>query len=413
MQKNRVVITGIGVVASNGIGKDEFWEANIKGKSGVSLITHFDTNDLECKIAGSIYGFDPATFLDPLIIRHTDRFVHLGLAAAKLASQDAKIDLKMEDARRMGTVIGSGLGGILFHEKQIEIAYQKGLGRLHPLAVPKITPNAVSGHVSIEFGLRGPSLAISTACASGTNAIGEAFRKIQNNEMDIAFSGGVEAPLTAVTFAGYCALKVLSKRNDSPQEASRPFDRDRDGFVMSEGAGILILESLTHALKRNAHIYAEVVGYATLSGAHNMVTPLEDGTDGAEVMRLAIEDAGLKLKDIDYINAHGTSTQLNDKAETKGIKVLFGEHAYKIPISSTKSMVGHSIGASGGIGAAICCLTIENGIVPPTINYNNKDSFCDLDYVPNQSRRVNVEAVLSNAFGFGSTNACLVFRKLK
>ena len=413
MQKNRVVITGIGVVASNGIGKDEFWEANIKGKSGVSLITHFDTNDLECKIAGSIYGFDPSTFLDPLTIRHSDRFVHLGLAAAKLASQDAKIDLKMEDSRRMGTIIGSGLGGILFHEKQIEIAYQKGLGRLHPLAVPKITPNAVSGHISIEFGLRGPSLAISTACASGTNAIGEAFRKIQNNEMDLAFSGGVEAPLTAVTFAGYCALKVLSKRNDSPQEASRPFDRDRDGFVMSEGAGILILESLTHALKRNAHIYAEVVGYATLSGAHNMVTPLEDGNDGAEVMRLAIEDAGLKLKDIDYINAHGTSTQLNDKAETKGIKELFGEYAYKIPISSTKSMVGHSIGASGGIGAAICCLTIENGIVPPTINYSNKDSFCDLDYVPNQSRRVNVEAVLSNAFGFGSTNACLVFSKLK
>jgi len=406
--KRRVVITGVGVVAPNGIGKDEFWEANIRGKSGISRINHFDTSNLQCKIAGSIYNFDPTKFLDPLTVRKTDRFVHLGLVAAKLALQDSELDLKKEDPKRIGTIVGSGLGGIIFHEKQIELAYQKGLDRLNPLAVPKITPNAVPGHISIEFGLKGPNMAISTACASGTNAIGEVFRKIQNNEMDIAFAGGAEAPLTPVTFGAYCALRVLSERNDSPEEASRPFDRERDGFVMSEGAAILILELLDHALKRNAHIYAEIVGYATQSGAHHMVIPLEDATDVAEVMRLTIEDAGLKTKDIDYINAHGTSTQLNDKAETKAIKIVFGDYAYKVPISSTKSMVGHSIGAAGAIEAVVCCLVIENNVIPPTINYKNRDPDCDLDYVPNQARKAKVRTVLSNSFGFGSCNACIV-----
>lgn len=411
--KRRVVITGLGIVAPNGIGKDEFWQANVKGTSGISRINHFDTSNLECKIAGSIYNFDPMKFLDPLTVRKTDRFVHLGLTAAKLALQDSKLDLEKEDPTRIGTIIGSGLGGVIFHEKQIELAYQKGFDRLNPLAVPKITPNAVPGHISIEFGLKGPNMAISTACASGTNAIGESFRKIQNNEMDIAFAGGAEAPLTPVTFSAYCALRILSKRNESPEEASRPFDRDRDGFVMSEGAAVLILELLEHAIKRNAHIYAEIVGYATQSGAHHMVMPLEDGTDVAEAMRLAINNAGLKPSDIDYINAHGTSTQLNDKAETKAIKLVFGEYAYRVPISSTKSMVGHSIGASGAIEAAVCCLTIENSIIPPTINYKNKDLECDLDYVPNRAREVKVKTVLSNSFGFGSCNACIVLKRYK
>jgi 3-oxoacyl-[acyl-carrier-protein] synthase II len=410
--KRRVVITGLGIISPSGIGKNEFWEANIKGKSGISRINHFNTSNLECKIAGSIYNFEPTKFLDPLTVRKTDRFVHFGLTAAKLALIDSKLDLKKEDPKRIGTIIGSGLGGIIFHERQIELAYQKGFDRLNPLAVPKISPNAVPGHISIEFGFKGPNMAISTACASGTNAIGEAYRKIQNNEMDVAFAGGAEAPLTPVTFGAYCALRILSKRNDSPEEASRPFDRDRDGFVMSEGAAVLILELLEHALKRNAHIYAEIVGYATQSGAHHMVVPLGNGTDVAEVMRLAIDNAGLKPDDIDYINAHGTSTPLNDKAETRAVKIIFGDYAYKVPISSTKSMIGHSIGASGAIEAAVCCLTIENSIIPPTINYKNRDPDCDLDYVPNKARKAKIDIVLSNSFGFGSCNACIVLRKI-
>ena len=412
-RKKRVVVTGLGVVAPNGTGKDDFWQANLSGKSGISKIKDFDTSKAQCKIAGSITGFNPAGYIDPLLVRKTDRFVHLGLAAAKMALTDSRLNLEKENSKKIGTIIGSGLGGALFHEEQIEVACRRGLGKLNPLCVPKITPNAVSGNISIEFGLKGPNLAISTACASGTNAIGETFRKIQSGDIDIAFTGGAEAPLTQFNFGAYCALRVLSKRNDSPEEASRPFDKDRDGFVISEGAAIVILESLDHALARNAHIYAEIAGYATNSGAYHMAVPLEDGSDAADVMQFAIDDAGLGLNEVDYINAHGTSTQPNDKVETKAIKTVFGEHAYKVPVSSTKSMIGHSIGAAGAIEAVVCCLVIENGVIPPTVNYKTKDPECDLDYVPNSARKAKITAVLSNSFGFGSTNACLVMKKYR
>jgi 3-oxoacyl-[acyl-carrier-protein] synthase II len=411
MSKRRVVVTGLGIVAPNGVGKEAFWQANVNGISGVSVLRHFDTSALNSKIAASIHDFDPAQFMAPSVVRRTDRFVHLGIAASRLALLDSGLNLGSEDPKRIGCIIGSGLGGVLFHENQIERACEKGLDRLSPQCVPRISPNAVSGHIAIEFSLRGPNMTISAACASGTIALGEAFRKIEAGGMDLAFAGGAEAPLTRFTFGAYCSLRVLSKRNESPQEASRPFDGDRDGMVLGEGAGILILEELSHALNRGAPIYAEVIGYGNNSGAYHMVMPTEDGRDVAEVMLAAVQDAGLDLKDIHYINAHGTATEAGDKAETRAIKALFGEYAYAIPISSTKSMVGHTIGAAGAIEAGVCCLAIRSGIIPPTINYREKDPECDLDYVPNHARAARVENVLSNSFGFGSCNACLALKR--
>jgi 3-oxoacyl-[acyl-carrier-protein] synthase II len=411
MVKRRVVITGLGIVAPNGIGKEAFWQANVNGISGVSVLRHFDTSALTSKIAASIYDFDPARFMAPSVVRRTDRFVHLGMAACRLALLDSGLNLGSEDPKRIGCIIGSGLGGVLFHEDQIERACEKGLNRLSPQCVPRITPNAVSGHIAIEFSLRGPNMTISAACASGTIALGEAFRKIEAGGIDLAFAGGAEAPLTRFTFGAYCALRVLSTRNDSPQEASRPFDADRDGMVLGEGAGILVLEELSHALNRGAPIYAEVIGYANNSGAYHMVMPLEDGRDVAEVMLAAVRDAGLDLKDIHYINAHGTATEAGDKAETRAVKALFGDYAHAIPMSSTKSMIGHTIGAAGAIEAGVCCLAIRSGIIPPTINYREKDPECDLDYVPNHARAARVENVLSNSFGFGSCNACLALKR--
>lgn len=409
--KKRVVITGLGVMVSNGIGKEEFWQANVQGKSGIDKVTSFDVSHLESRIASQIKNFDPLKYIPKEVVKRTDRFVHLGLVSTMMAIEDSKLDLEKEDRNRIGVIIGSGLGGILFHEEQMLAGYEKGTHRINPLGVPRISPNAVSSHIAIQFGLSGPNIVISTACASGTHAIGEATRKIQNSEIDICVTGGVEAPLTQFTFAAYSALRVLSKRNDSPQEASRPFDKERDGFILGEGAGILVLEELEHALKRSAHIYAEMIGYAANSGAYHMVIPQPEGRDAARVMREALRDANLTPRDIDYINAHGTSTQANDKAETFAVKEVFGDYAYKIPISSTKSMIGHSIGAAGAIEALVCALVIENNLMPPTINYENKDPECDLDYVPNQARSAKVNTVLSNSFGFGSCNACIAMRR--
>jgi 3-oxoacyl-[acyl-carrier-protein] synthase II len=405
------VITGLGVVVANGIGKDTFWQANIEGKSGVDKITAFDVSNLESKIAAQVKNFDPSQFIPKEVAKRVDRFVHLGLASAKMAIEDSKLNLEKEDKSQIGVIIGSGLGGVLFHEEQILAGYEKGVHRLNPLCVPRISPNAVSSHIAIQYGLLGPNIVISTACASGTHALGEAFRKIQHNEIDLCLAGGAEAPLTQFNFGAYCALKVLSRRNDSPQEASRPFDKERDGFVMGEGAAILILEELSHALQRNAHIYAEIIGYASNSGAYHIVMPQPDGKDAAQAISQALKDAELKPQGIDYINAHGTSTQANDKAETQAIKKVFADYAYKIPISSTKSMIGHSIGAAGAIEALVCALVIENNLIPPTINYQHKDPDCDLDYVPNKTRKAKVEVTLSNSFGFGSTNACIIMRR--
>jgi 3-oxoacyl-[acyl-carrier-protein] synthase II len=407
----RVVITGLGVVAPNGVGKTEFWQANIDGRSGVDKLLSLDVSQLDSKIAGQVKNFDALQFIPNDVFRKTDRFVHLGLASAGMALKDSGLNLESEDRDRIGVIVGSGLGGLLFHEEQIAATYEKGIHRIHPLSVPRISPNAVASHIAIQYGFKGANMVISTACASGAHAIGEAFRKVQHGELDICVSGGAEATLTPHNFAAYSNLKVLSRRNDSPQEASRPFDKGRDGFVLAEGAAILILEEFNHARQRNAHIYAEIAGYAANSGACHMVMPEPEGEDAARVMASAIKDAGLKPQDIHYINAHGTSTLANDKAETRAIKKVFGRDAYHVPVSSTKSMIGHSLGAAGAIEALVCALVLERGLIPPTINYSDKDPDCDLDYVPNQAREAKVRNVMTNSFGFGSCNVSLVLTK--
>jgi 3-oxoacyl-[acyl-carrier-protein] synthase II len=413
MQKRRVVVTGLGVVACNGIGKDNFWKANVEGRSGLGPVTNFDASKLDVRIAGQVKDFNPLDYIPAVLFQKTDRYVHLTLASAKMAIDDSRIDLSKEDLTRIGVLIGSGLGGIIFHEELMISAMAKGLDRIPPFSVPRMTPNSVTSHFAIQFGLLGPNMVISTACASGSHAIGEAARKIAYGDMDICVSGGAEAPLTPFTYGAYTALRALSKRNDDPKGASRPFDKGRDGFILAEGSGIVILEELEHAKARGAHIYAEVRGYAANTGAHHMVMPMPDGSDATRVMQSALKDAQLNPADINYINAHGTSTQANDRAETNAIKKVFGEHAYKVPVSSTKSMIGHSIGAAGAIEAVVCSLTLENQFIPPTINYKEKDPDCDLDYVPNEGRNAKIEHVLSNSFGFGSSNACLIFSKLK
>ena len=409
MKKRRVVITGLGVVACNGIGRDGFWKANMQGRSGIGKIARFDAEAFETRIAGEVKDFDPCQFMPLEVAKKVDRFVHFGLACSEMAIQDSRLDLEKEDKHRIGVIIGSGLGGMMFHEEQMVAIFEKGANRINPSSVPRISPNAVSSHIAIRHGLGGPNMVISTACASASHAIGEAFRKIQWGDMDICVTGGVEAPLTRLNFGAYCALRVVSKKNDVPQEASRPFDLQRDGFVLSEGGGGIILEELNHALERNAPIYAEVTGYASNSGARHMVMPDLSGEDAARVMADALKDADIDRTDVDYINAHATSTVANDRAETKAIKNVFGERAYKIPISSTKSMIGHSLGAAGGIEAVVCALAIKNKFIPPTINYKYKDPECDLDYVPIEGRRVQLNTVLSNSFGFGNCNACIVF----
>jgi len=409
MKKRRVVITGLGVVACNGIGCDNFWQANVQGRSGINTITRFDTGCFDTKIAGEIRDFDPSRYMPEEVVKKVDRFVHFGLACSEMALQDSRLDLGGQDKHRIGVVIGSGLGGMMFHEEQMVAIIEKASPRINPSSVPRISPNAVSSHIAIRYGFLGPNMVISTACASASHAIGEAFRKIQWGDMDICVTGGVEAPLTRLNFGAYCALRVVSKKNDVPEQASRPFDLQRDGFVLSEGGGGLVLEELDHALKRNAPIYAEVAGYASNSGARHMVMPDLSGEDASRVMADALKDAQRGLAEVDYINAHATSTVANDRAETKAIKNVFGQQAYKIPVSSTKSMIGHSLGAAGGIEAVVCALAIKNKFIPPTINYKHKDPDCDLDYVPLEGRRAQLNTVLSNSFGFGNCNVCIVF----
>lgn len=411
MLKRRVVITGVGVIAANGVGRDEFWAANVEGKSGIKPITYFDTDGYESRIYAPAKNFSHLDYIPKEEARKVDRFVHLGMASAKLAIDDSGLDLNKEDRERISIIIGSGLGGAMFHEEQMIVVYEKGVGRINPRSVPRISPNAVGSHIAIQYGIKGTNFVISNACASGSYAIGEAYKHIQNNNVDICLSGGTEAPLTKFNFAAYDSLRALSRRNDSPTEASRPFDKERDGFVLGEGSAILVLEELEHARKRGAYIYAEIAGYGANSGAYHIVMPEPDGGDAAKAMQLALCDAKINSDQVDYINAHGTSTTLNDKAETLAIKKVFGNTSYKIPISSTKSMIGHSLGASGAIEAVVCALAIKNNIIPPTINYKYQDPECDLDYVPNCARGIKVDVVLSNSFGFGNCNACLIFKK--
>ncbi len=407
MNKRRVVVTGLGVVAANGVGVDRFWRANKAGVSGIGLIDAFDTQDFAPKIGGQVRDFRPADYMPEELAGRVDRFVHFGLACAEMALTGSRLNLASEDPERIGVIIGSGLGGLLFHEEQMVAAFNRGSNRMNPVSVARTSPNAVAAHIGIRYGLKGPSLVISTACASGANAIGEALRKIQYGDADVCLTGGVEAPLTQFNFGAYCAMRILSKRNEDPAGASRPFDLGRDGFVMSEGGAILVLEERGRALRRGATILAELTGYACNSGAHHMVMPDASGSDAARVMTAALRDSGASR--IDLVNAHATSTKANDAAETRAIRSVFGADAPGIPVSATKSMIGHTLGAAGAIEAVACVMAIADQFAPPTINLTQPDPECDLDYVAREGRGMRIRSVISNSFGFGSCNAALVF----
>lgn len=407
----RVVITGVGTITPLGNKKEEYWQALIEGRSGIGKINLFDTNDFPCQIAGEVKKFEPKMFFSAKEAKRMSTFIQYALAAAMMAKDDAKLDLSQIDLYRSGVSVGSGIGGIGVIEEQHSVLQSKGPRRVSPYFIVSEIINMSSGQISIHLGLKGPSVSSVTACATSNNAIGDAFRIIQRGDADVMLAGGTEAAITPLSVAGFCVIKALSTRNDEPEKASRPFDRERDGFVMGEGAGVMVLESLSHALKRNAKIYAEIVGYGLSSDAYHMTASSPDGEGAAKAMYLALKDAGTQPEEVDYINAHGTSTPLGDLSETLAIKRIFGDHAYKIPISSTKSMTGHLLGAAGAIELAACVLAIEKQIIAPTINQEFPDPQCDLDYVPNKSRYAEVNVALSNAFGFGGHNTTLIIRK--
>jgi len=411
--KKRVVITGIGAITPIGIGKDAFWQSLIAGKSGIKKITRFDASQYTTQIAGEVTDFDPAQYIAKKEAKRMDRFTQFAVSATKMAFEDSKIDLEKEDRERIGTMIGTGIGGMDTLHDQFKNLFDKGPGRVSPFFVPMMIGNMAAGQTSIAFGLQGPCSSVTTACATGTNAIGDAFKVIQRGDADVIVAGGTEAAISPVAIAGFCSMKALSTRNDEPEKASRPFDKGRDGFVMGEGAGIVILESLEHATAREAHIYAEVIGYGSNADAYHMTAPAPEGAKAAKCMAMALKDAGIKPEDVDYINAHGTSTPLGDKLETMAIKTLFGAHASTIAVSSTKSMTGHLLGASGGIEGIITALTLENDVIPPTINLENPDEELDLDYVPNVARKQVVNVALSNSFGFGGHNATILLKKFQ
>jgi 3-oxoacyl-[acyl-carrier-protein] synthase II len=389
------------------------WSRILKGESGISAITRFDTTRFDTKIAGEIKDFKPEDFMSVKEIKRIDLFIQYILGAARIAVEDAKLDMASEDATRVGVVAGTGLGGLPTLEKYHTILLERGPGRISPFFIPMLIANEAPGHIAIEHGIKGPNLCIVTACATGAHCIGDAFRIIQYGDADVMVAGGTEANLTPLTVGGFNAMKALSRRNDEPARASRPFERDRDGFVVAEGAGIVILEELEHAKKRGAKIYAELVGYGYNGDAYHITAPCPDGDGFIRCIKMALNDGGLSPEDIDYINAHGTSTDLNDHIETIAIKEVFKERAYKIPVSSTKSMTGHLLGAAGAVEAVFSVLSIRDQICPPTINYENPDPECDLDYVPNIARNHRIGAVLSNSFGFGGTNCTLVFRRFE
>ncbi|WZL74811.1 beta-ketoacyl-ACP synthase II [Clostridiaceae bacterium 35-E11] len=407
----RVVVTGVGAITPIGTGKEKFWEALKAGKSGIGKITKFDATNYPTKIAGEVKDFDPMDYIDKKEARRMDRFTQYGVATTKLAIEDAHLDVEKIDANRFGVVLGSGIGGIETLEKEYEKLMEKGPNRVSPFFIPMMISNIGAGQISMTFGAKGPNTTVVTACASATNAIGDAFKIIQRGDADVMITGGAEASITPLSVAGFCSMKALSTRNDAPEKASRPFDKDRDGFVMGEGSGILILEELEHAINRGAHIYAEIVGYGMSADAYHITAPAPEGEGAARAMKNAIQDANISPENIDYINAHGTSTPFNDKFETMAIKSVFGEHAYKLAVSSTKSMTGHLLGAAGGIEAIACSLAIAEDFIPPTINYTTPDEECDLDYVPNEGRSTKVCYALSNSLGFGGHNASIIFKK--
>ncbi|WP_025948679.1 beta-ketoacyl-ACP synthase II [Geobacillus thermocatenulatus] len=410
MEKRRVVVTGIGAVTPLGNDAETTWKNVIAGQSGIDIVTRVNPDDFPAKVAAEVKDFDPSLFIDRREARKMDRFTQFAVAAALMAVKDANLDIHESNAERVGVWIGSGIGGMETFEQQFEIFQQRGYRRVSPFFVPMMIPDMAAGQVSIILGAKGINSCTVTACATGANSIGDAFKVIQRGDADVMITGGTEAPITKMSFAGFCANTALST-NPDPKTASRPFDKNRDGFVMGEGAGIVVLEELEHALRRGAKIYAEIVGYGATADAYHITAPAPGGEGGVRAMRQALQDAGLKPEDIDYINAHGTSTEYNDKYETAAIKEVFGDHAYKLAVSSTKSMTGHLLGATGAVEAIFSVLAIRDGIIPPTINYETPDPECDLDYVPNEARRQDVRAVLSNSFGFGGHNATLIFQK--
>lgn len=409
----RVVVTGIGLVTPLATGTRETWDALVNGKSGIGPITHFDASAHASQIAAEVKDFNSEDYFEPKQAKNLDMFVQYAMAAADMAAQDSGIEFTDDIAERVGVITGCGMGGLPTIEQYHQVLLERGPRRITPFLIPRIIPNMASGHISMRFNAKGPNLALTTACAAGTHAVGEAFRSVAYGDSDIVITGGAEAVVCPLAVGGFSAMKALSTRNDDPAAASRPFDKDRDGFVIAEGSGMLILEELEHAKARGAKIYAEMAGYGQTSDAYHIAAPPENGEGGARCMKKALYDAGMNPEDIDYINAHGTSTPLNDRCETAAVKSVFGDHAYNLCLSSTKSMTGHMLGGAGGIEAAFSALTLQNGIIPPTINLENQDPNCDLDYVPNTARELAIRTVMSNSFGFGGTNAVIIMKRFE
>lgn len=405
------MITGLGPVSPIGTGKEDFWRTLIAGESGIGKITAFDTREFASQIAGEVTDFEITDFMDAKQAKRMDRFTHFAIAGTRLALQDSELKIDESNAERIGVIIGSGIGGLSTLEAQHKNLVEKGPQRVSPFLIPMMICNIASGQVSIAFGAKGPNSCTVTACASGSHAIGDAFELVKRGAIDACITGGAEACITPLSLAGFCSMRALSTRNDEPTKASRPFDAKRDGFVMGEGSGILILESLDNAIKRKVHIYAEVVGYGMTGDAYHITAPSPEGEGAARAMEAALKEAGLDPSGVDYINAHGTSTPYNDEFETAAIKKVFGKHAYELLVSSTKSETGHLIGAAGGVELIICALAIERGVIPPTINHEYPDPLCDLNYVPNTALRRETKVAMSNSLGFGGHNACLVIKR--
>jgi len=401
----------MGVVASLGHNVNDFWASIVAGKCGIDKVSLFDAKDYSCQIGAEVRGWDPAQHMDPKEVRRNDRYTHFGFCAAKQAIADAKLDMIKEDADRVGVIIGSGIGGMWTIENQHKVLLERGPRKVSPFMIPALISNMCGGLVAIELGARGPNFGVVSACSTATHAIGESLRMIRRGEADVMVCGGAEAAITPLAYAGFCSMKAMSTNNENPQKASRPFDLNRDGFIMGEGGAILVIESLEHALARGAHIYCELAGYAATCDAYHITSPDPEGKGLAQSMIKAMRDANVEPHQVDYINAHGTSTPYNDKFETIAIKKIFGDHSRKVNISSTKSMTGHLLGAAGSIEAVISVKAIETGIVPPTINYETPDPECDLDYTPNVKREAKIDTVLTDNLGFGGHNATLVFRR--
>ena len=410
-EERRVVVTGLGMITPLGIGVESSWEALIAGRSGIDRITQFDASAYPTQIAGEVKGFNPEDWIEPKEVKKMDRFTHLAIAASQMAVDDSGLKVTSDNAERVGVIVGAGMGGLPAIEHYCKVLLERGPRRITPFFIPMVIINLAAGHISMRFGAKGPNSAACTACATGSHSIGDAFRIIARGDADVMIAGGTESVIAPLGIGGFNAMKALSTRNDEPARASRPYDRDRDGFVMGEGAGIIVLESMEHAKARGARIYAELSGFGMTSDAYHMTSPAPEGEGAARCMKLALKDAGMEPAEVSYINTHGTSTKAGDELETMAIKNVFGDHSRALAISSTKSMTGHLLGAAGGVEAVVSVLTIRDGVVPPTINIDNPDPECDLDYVPHKARKVDVKAALSNSFGFGGTNACLLFKR--